>query len=58
MLLKNLGNLKMEKKEKVKDFNQRFKRILKNFPMDMKPHDSVTIDYYIYALLSSILKFV
>jgi len=31
MLLKELGNLKMEKKEKVKDFNQRFNHILNKF---------------------------
>ena len=44
MLLKELGNLKMEQKEKVKEFNQRFNRILNIFPEDTKPHESITID--------------
>lgn len=31
MLLKELGNIKMEKKENMKEFNHRFNRILNNF---------------------------
>ena len=44
MLLKELGSLKMEGKEKVKDINQRFTHILKKFAVDTKPHDSITVD--------------
>lgn len=44
----------MEGKEKVKDLNQRFTRILNKFAADTKPHDSITIDYYTSALLTSI----
>lgn len=54
MLLKELGSLKMEKKEKVKDFNQRFNQILNKFSIDTKPHDCITIDYYTSALSTSI----
>ena len=45
MLLKEFGSVKMEGKEKVKDFNQRFTHILNKFATDTKPHDSITIDY-------------
>ena len=58
MLLRELGNLKMEHKEKVKDFNQRFNRILNRFPTEMKPHDSITINYYTSASTISIVQFV
>jgi len=54
MLLKELGTLKMEGKEKVKDFNQRFTRILNKFLEDTKPHDSITVDYYTSALPTNI----
>jgi len=58
MLLKGLGNLKMEEKEKVKDFNKRFLCILNKFAADMKPHDSITVDYYTYTLPTSIAQFI
>jgi len=58
MLLKELGSLKMEGKEKVKYFNQRFTRILKKFAIDTKPHDSITVDYYTSALSTNIAQFV
>ena len=47
----------MEKKEKVKDFNQRFNRILNKFSENTKPHDSITIDYYTSAF-PSVAQFV
>jgi len=50
MLPKELGSLKMEGKEKVKDFNQRFTCILNKFAVDTKPHDSITVNYYTSAL--------
>lgn len=55
--LKYLGSLKMEEKEKVKYFYHRFLRILKKFAVDMKPHDSITVDYYTSALPTSIAQF-
>jgi len=58
MLLKELGSLKMEGKEKVKDFNQRFTRILNKFAADTKPHDSIIVDYYTSALPTNIAQFV
>lgn len=58
MLLKELGSLGMEEKEKVKDFNQRFMRILNKFVADTKPHDSITIDYYTSPLPTTITQFV
>ena len=54
MLLKELGSLKMEGKEKVKYLNQRFTRILNKFEVDTKPHDSITVDYYASALSTNI----
>jgi len=58
MLLKELGNLKMEQKEKVGDFNKRFDRIFNRFPPNKKPHYSIKIDYFTSALPSSIAQFV
>ena len=58
MLLKELGSLKIEGKEKVKDFNQRFTRILNKFVTDTKPHESITVDYYTSALPTNIAQFV
>lgn len=57
MLLKELGSLKMEGKDKVKDFNQRFVRILNKFVADTKPHDSIAVDYYTSALPTTITQF-
>jgi len=50
MLLKELGSLKIEGKEKVKDFNYRFLCILNKFAVEMKPRDSIIIDYYTSTL--------
>jgi len=58
MLLEELGSLKMEPKEKVKEFNQRFNHILKNFTAYTKPHDSITVDYYTSTLPTNIAKFI
>ena len=44
MLLKELGSLKMESKEKVKDFNHRFLCIMNKFAACTKPHDSIIIN--------------
>lgn len=58
MLLRELGSLKMEHKQKVKDFNKRFNHILHIFMADTKPHDYITIDYFTYALPTRIAQFV
>lgn len=50
MLLKELESLRMEVKEKLKEFNTRFMHILNKFAADTKPHDSINIDYYTSAL--------
>ena len=57
MLLKELGSLKMEAKEKLKDFNHRFTCMLNKFAADTKPHDSIAIDYYTSALPTNIAQF-
>lgn len=54
MLLKELGSLKMEGKEKLKDFNQKFTHIVNKFVADTKPHDSITVYYYTSALSTNI----
>lgn len=54
MLLKELGSLKMEGKEKLKDFNQRLTHILNKFSTYTKPHDSITVDHYTSTLPTSI----
>lgn len=58
MLLKELGSLKMESKDKMKHFNKRFLHILNNSAANTKPHDSITVDYYKSALPTSIVQFV
>lgn len=54
MLLKELGNLKMEAKEKIKYLNQIFLHILNKSAVDTKPHESITINYYTSTLLTNI----
>lgn len=44
MLLKELVNMKMEPKEKVKHFNHRFNHMMNIFCIDTEPHDSISID--------------
>ena len=49
-LMKGLGALKKERKEKVHNFTQRFSTYLKNFSATHKPSDKVLIEYYTSAL--------
>jgi len=58
MLLKELGNLKMRDKEKVKDCNYRYKRLLNKFPIDVQLRDSITKCYYAISLHTNISVFV
>ena len=48
--MKGLGALKKERKEKVRNFTQRFSAYLKNFSATDKPSDKVLIEYYTSAL--------
>jgi len=57
MLLKELGSIKMGKKEKVKYFNKKFNLILNKFPLSTQSHHSVTIGYYIDAFPANISQF-
>jgi hypothetical protein len=50
--------LKMEKKEKVKDFNQCFTTILNNFTTETAPLEPLTVEYYTSTLHPSIGMFV
>lgn len=58
MLLKELGSLEVQGKEKLKDFNQRFLRKLNKFAVDTKPHDSITVNYYMSTLPTRIAQLV
>jgi hypothetical protein len=57
-LHKELGAIKMDKKEKVKYFNQRFLNVLIKFPHDVAPTQSLEIEYYTTTLTPSIGIFV
>jgi len=53
-----LGAIKMEKKERVKYFNQRFLNVLINFPHEVAPAQYLSIEYYTTAITPSIEMFV
>jgi hypothetical protein len=57
-LQKELGAIKMDKKEKVKYFNQRFLNVLIKFPHDVASTQSSTIEYYMTTFTPSIGIFV
>ena len=50
--------MRMEKKEKVQDFNQRFTTLLNNFSVATKPAEESLIKYYTTTLDSPITMFV
>jgi ribonuclease HI len=54
VLVMELSNLKMNAKEKVKDFNQRFLTLKNRIPTDSMPAESLVIAYYTKALHQSI----
>jgi hypothetical protein len=54
VLVKDLSNLKMNAKEKVKDFNQIFLTLKNRIPADSMPAESLVIAYYTKALHQSI----
>ena len=57
-LTKELLSLRMDKKEKVQDFNQRFTAHLSNFSATTRPAEETLIEYYTSALCPSITMFV
>jgi hypothetical protein len=54
VLVMDLSNLKMNAKEKVKDFNQRFLTLKNRIPTDSMPVESLVIAYYTKALHQNI----
>jgi ribonuclease HI len=54
VLVMDLSNLKMNAKEKVKDFNQRFLTLKNRIPTDSMPAESLVISYYTKSLHQSI----
>jgi hypothetical protein len=54
VLVMDLSNLKMNAKEKVKDFNQIFLTLKNRIPTDSMPAESLVISYYTKALHQSI----
>jgi hypothetical protein len=54
VLVMDLSSLKMNPKEKVKDFNQRFLTLKNRIPADFMPAESLVIAYYTKALHQSI----
>jgi hypothetical protein len=52
-----LRAIRMDKRERVKDFNQRFLNVLIKFPHDVSPAQSLAIEYYTTALTPSIGMF-
>jgi hypothetical protein len=54
VLVMDLSNLKMNAKEKVKDFNQIFLTLKNRIPTDSMPAESLVIAYYTKALHQSI----
>jgi hypothetical protein len=54
VLVMDLSSLKINPKEKVKDFNQRFLTLKTRIPADSMPAESLVIAYYTKALHQSI----
>jgi hypothetical protein len=48
----------MDKRERVKDFNQMFLNVLIKFPHEVSPIQYLAIEYYIVSLTPSIEMFV
>jgi hypothetical protein len=56
-LYKELGDIKMDKRKKVKYFNQQFLTVLPKFTIDTTPSQSLAIEYYTMTLIPSIHMF-
>ena len=57
-LVLELSRIRMETKEKVKDFNQRFLTLRNRIPTISRPAEDVTIEFYTSALPVSMAMFV
>jgi hypothetical protein len=57
-LQNELGAIKMEKRERVKDCNQRFLNFFIKFPHEVDPTKSLSIDYHTVVITPSIGMFV
>ena len=53
-----MGAIKIDKKEKVNDFNQLFLNVLTKLTTHIVPAQSLSIDYYSATLIPSIGMFV
>jgi len=53
-LVLELLRIKMTPKEKIKDFNQRFMKLMNKILKDSRPGDNVIIEFYTIALPTSI----
>ena len=53
-----LQSMRMEKKEKVQDFNQRFTTLLNSFSAATKPAEESLVEYYTTTLYLPITMFV
>jgi hypothetical protein len=56
-LYKELGAIKMDKRKKVKYFNQIFLNVLTKFTNDTAPSQSLAIEYYMASLIPSMGMF-
>ena len=57
-LMKKLFSLRMDKKDKVWDFSERFSSHLNNFSAAIKPAEETLMEYYTSALFPDIAMFV
>jgi len=57
-LVMELSRMKIEPKERVKDFNQRFLTLRDKIPPILRPAEEVTIEFYTKGLLITIAMFV
>ena len=58
VLVSELSKIRIEPKEKVKDFNQRFLTLRNRIPATSRPTEDVTIEFYTSALPGKIAMFV
>ena len=56
MLVLELSRMRCDKKDKIKDFNQRFINLLNRIPK--KPTESIQVEFYTVSLPPSIAMFV
>lgn len=57
-LFLELSRIKMNPKEKIKEFNQRFLTLRKKIPTTVRPIEEVTLKFYTSALPLSVAMFV